>query len=215
MGVMKMKKFARSFLVGAVIIIFLSANASLAALEPDSVKSVWAKLAKTAGIDPSAPIAVVDQKEPNAWVSFSLNKYSITVTKGMLKLLDSEDELAGVLAHEIGHIKLNHYGRTVTRSILWGLLFRKVGSSSGIDPLDIGYALAESGFSREQEVEADDYGIELAARAGYDPWGLVRALEKMKEAGYETSPSGFNSHPPTDRRLIRARNKAAEVSTRY
>jgi len=64
-------------------------------------------------------------------------------------------------------------------------------------------------------VEADDYGIELAARAGYDPWGLVRALEKMKEAGFETSPSGFNSHPPTDRRLIHVRNKAAEVSTRY
>ncbi|MBC7322486.1 MAG: peptidase M48, partial [Acetomicrobium sp.] len=56
---------------------------------------------------------------------------------------------------------------------------------------------------------------ELAARAGYDPWGLVRALEKMKEAGFETSPSGFNSHPPTDRRLIHVRNKAAEVSTRY
>ena len=85
----------------------------------------------------------------------------------MLELLDNEDELAGVLAHEIGHIKLNHYGRTVTRSILWGLYFVRQEVHPELTP-DLGYALAESGFSREQEVEADDYGIELAAKAGYD-----------------------------------------------
>ena len=45
-------------------------------------------------------------------------------------------------------------------------------------------------------MEADDYGIELAAKAGYDPWGLVRALEKMKAAGHTTSPNGFNSIRP-------------------
>ena len=210
-----MKKAIWRSLIGAVLLILFASCVSMASLEPESVRRVWQRLAETAGLDSSAPIAVVDQREPNAWVTFSLNKYSITVTKGMLELLDNEDELAGVLAHEIGHIKLNHYGRTVTRSILWGLLFRAAGSSSGIDPLDLGYALAESGFSREQEVEADDYGIELAAKAGYDPWGLVHALEKMAEAGYKTSPSGFNSHPPTERRLQHVRARAAEVSKRY
>jgi len=100
-----------------------------------SRKGRMAKAGQGCRIGSSAPITVVDQKEPNAWVTFSLNKYSITVTKGMLDLLDSEDELAGVLAHEIGHIKLNHYGRTVTRSVLWSLIFRAVGnSSSRIDP---------------------------------------------------------------------------------
>lgn len=215
MGVIIVDKVIRRSFIAVMLLVVFIAGTSEASLQPAAVKDVWQRLAKAAGLDPSAPITVVDQKEPNAWVTFSLNKYSITVTKGMLDLLDSEDELAGVLAHEIGHIKLNHYGRTVTRSVLWSLIFRAVGnSSSRIDPLDLGYALAESGFSREQEVEADDYGIELSAKAGYDPWGLVSALEKMAKAGYTTSPSGFNSHPPTERRLQHVRAKVQEVAAR-
>jgi len=78
----------------------------------------------------------------------------------------------------------------------------------------VGIALAESGFSREQEVEADDYGIRVSSAAGYSPWGLVNAMEKMKSAGYKTSPNGFNSHPPTDRRLLRLRNNASAIEPR-
>ena len=56
---------------------------------------------------------------------FSVGSYSVSVTTGMLDLLDSEDELAGVLAHELGHVKLNHYGSTVGRGVL-------TASSSGL-----------------------------------------------------------------------------------
>jgi putative metalloprotease len=72
-------------------------------------------------------------------------------------------------------------------------------------------ALAEAGFSREQEIEADIYGIRLSTKAGYDPWGLYNSMLRMKKAGYETSPSGFNSHPPTDRRLTRIRQETEAV----
>ena len=76
-----MKKAIWRSLIGAVLLILFASCVSMASLEPESVKKVWQRLAETAGLDPSAPIAVVDQKEPNAWVTFSLNKYSITVTK--------------------------------------------------------------------------------------------------------------------------------------
>ena len=78
----------------------------------------------------------------------------------------------------------------------------------------MGIGLAESGFSREQEVESDDYGLRIAADAGYSPWGLVRAMDKMKAAGYKTSPNVFNSHPPTERRLERLRRNASAIEPR-
>ena len=71
--------------------------------------------------------------------------------------------------------------------------------------------LAESGFSRGQEVEADDYGTELLKRAGYDPYGLYRAMKAFADNKYVTQPNGFNSHPPTERRLQHLQEKAKEV----
>jgi len=204
----------RTSLVVAIFLLLLLPIEVYAALPASAVPEVWQRLAKAANLEKPGPISIVKQKEPNAWVSFSVGSYSVSVTTGMLDLLDSEDELAGVLAHELGHVKLNHYGSTVGRGVLYSLIFRAIGykGSSGIDPVELGLALAEAGFSREQEVEADDYGIELATKAGYDPWGLVRALEKMKAAGYTTSPNGFNSHPPTDRRLQHVRQTAQKFA---
>jgi len=75
-----------------------------------------------------------------------------------------------------------------------------------------GMVLAEAGFSREQEIAADDYGVALAAKAGYDPWGLFNAFESMVGAGFKTTPSGFNSHPPTERRLVHIRETTERIS---
>jgi len=186
---------------------------SYAAVQTSQLQRAWEKIAYTAELEHAPDVRIEDRKEPNAWVSFSMNQYSVHVTTGMLGILQTEDQIAGILGHETGHIKLGHYKETMGRNLLWVLLYRAFGDKdSRLDPLALGLALAESGFSRQQEVEADDYGIRLAARAGYDPWGLVQSLEIMKLAGFQTSPSGFNSHPPTERRLIHVTNTAKEVA---
>ncbi|WP_286846415.1 MULTISPECIES: M48 family metallopeptidase [Aminobacterium] len=194
-----------------LFILSLSAGAAEAALSPQQLERAWERISKAAGLE-TAPITIENKKEPNAWVQFSGDNRSVHVTSGLMNLLDTEDEIAGILGHETGHIKLNHYGSTVGRNLLWTLLFKNIKGSSGEILANLGVGLAESGFSREQEVEADDYGVDLAVKVGYSPWGLVKALEKMRDAGYATSPSGFNSHPPTERRLQHIRETASKYS---
>jgi len=198
----------------SIITIFLLASAAAAQITPAQLDRVWNNVADTANLAHAPGVEIEKEKVPNAWVSFKADQYSVHITSGMMKLLDNEDELAGILAHETGHIKLGHYKQSMGRSILWSLLYGAFGDSGNrLDPVAIGLSLAESGFSRQQEVAADDYGIELATKAGYRSWGLVKALEKMKEAGFETSPSGFNSHPPTERRLYHVRQTASRFAS--
>ena len=134
-----------------------------------------------------------------------------------MQLLNSPDEIAGILGHEMGHIKLGHYNKGVQRNVGWSILGALLGKAgSGVAEIAgaVGMNLAESGFSREQEVEADDYGADLAIKAGYSPWGLYKAMKSFRDNGFKTAPSGFNSHPPTDRRLQRLeeRAKKAEIA---
>lgn len=173
------------------------------AILPEQAQEVWNQLSKTAGLKGNKTLILEKAKEPNAWVSFEGSNYSIHVTKGLLKLMVQKNEIAGIFGHEIGHIKLGHYQKTVSRNLIWYLLYRAFGKDNKTTStiLSLGLALAESGFSREMEVEADDFGVQLAYKAGYNPWGLYNALLRMKKAGFSTSPNGFNSHPPTNRRL--------------
>ncbi|MGC9371944.1 MAG: M48 family metallopeptidase [Thermovirgaceae bacterium] len=208
-----MKK-AKVLLPALIFMFTLFVATADAGLNKNLVPRIWGKLTSTAGISNAGPVHLEEEKTPNAWVSFQGNTYSVHATTGLLDTLGTEDELAGVLAHEIGHIKSGHYNEAAGRSLLWYLLFRAVKNEGDLarGAFGVGMALAEAGFSREQEIEADIYGIRLSAKAGYDPWGLYNSMLRMKKAGFKTSPSGFNSHPPTDRRLTRIRQETEAVT---
>jgi putative metalloprotease len=130
-----------------------------------------------------------------------------------MRVLNSSDEIAGILGHEVGHVKLGHYDQSRQRSVGWSVLGSLLGQAGGIAEIAgaVGMNLAESGFSREQEVEADDYGMDLAVKAGYSPWGLYNAMKSFKDSGFKTEPNGFNSHPPTDRRLQHLQDRARKI----
>ena len=208
-----MKKYIFILTVAATVSLLVATGPIEARVNQQSVSVIWENLTRTAGISDAGPVNIEDKNEPNAWVSFNMNKYSVHATTGLLNTLSDEDELSGVLAHEIGHIKLGHYNETVKRSLLWTLLYKAIGEKTigGVDVLGAGMLLAEAGFSREEEIEADDYGVALAAKAGYNPWGLHNAFVSMQKAGFQTSPSGFNSHPPTARRLDHDKATTEEV----
>lgn len=212
-----MNKRIFGFTAMIAMLIVLAATPMEAAINPRSVTAVWERLTRTANLADAGPVNIEDKKEPNAWVSFSADKYSVHATTGLLAILRNEDELSGVLAHEIGHIKLGHYDETVKRNLLWVLLYSALGEKKvgGVDVLGAGVVLAEAGFSREEEIEADDYGVNLATKAGYNPWGLYNSFKSMQKAGFQTSPSGFNSHPPTERRLAHIKATTEEVEKRH
>jgi len=198
----------------ALLVTVFAASAD-AAIGRDVVEEAWKRIAAAAGMEP-IPIVFESEKAPNAWVKFqSSSRFSVHVTEGLIQLLQTPDEIAGILGHEMGHIQLGHYNRSVTRNVGWSVLGSLLGRAGGVAEIvgGVGMNLAESGFSREQEVEADDFGADLAIKAGYSPWALYNAMKRFRDGGFRTEPSGFNSHPPTDRRLQRLEERARRADT--
>ncbi len=187
--------------------LFLTPNISDAKLGAEDARAVWSRVAKATGLK-DLPFSVKEEKTPNAWVT---NGSSVTVTTGLLELLDTQSELYGVLAHEAGHAKLDHHEDTVKRgvglSVAATLLGKLLGGGIAETAAGVGANLAYSGWSREQEVEADDYSVRIAHSMGEDPVGLYSALLKLSKVGSRPQPSGFNSHPPDDRRLLHLKNE--------
>ncbi|MDR1049130.1 MAG: M48 family metalloprotease [Synergistaceae bacterium] len=199
-----------------ILFLFLFAAPLWAEIRKADVENAWRRVAPLAGMEP-IPITYEKDDAPNAWVKFqSSEKFSVHVTQGLMKVLSSPDEIAGVLGHEIGHVQLGHYKKGATRSVGWAILGTLLGEAGDLAGLagGVGMALAESGFSREQEVEADDYGLDLAVKAGYSPWGLYNAMKSFRDKGFKTEPNGFNSHPPTDRRLKHLQDRARKAEGR-
>jgi predicted Zn-dependent protease len=155
---------------------------------------------------------VVDVPRPNA---FAVPGH-VYVTRGLLALMNDEDELAVVLAHEVGHIAARHAVRRLSRALPAGLLTGVVSGVTGIASPVLG-SLFEAGgafatealmapYGREQEREADRIGQEIVARAGFDPAALVRVLtslaryDALADAG-ERRPGFLDSHPSTPERV--------------
>lgn len=146
---------------------------------------------------------VVDDKELNA---FSLPGGKIVIYSELVRELKSNDELAGVLAHEISHVILRHgmhqalhkSGLSATIEALWAN-----------DPRLVGGKLArllefeELSYSRKQEEEADRSGLQLLIKAGFPPNGLLRFLERIdREYGSNQKMRAmFSTHPDPDKRI--------------
>ena len=167
--------------------------------------------------------AIVDQFEPNAFASPGGYIY---VSRGLLAQMNSEAELAGVLAHEISHVTRRHHTKQAGRGLGAGLLTLP-GRAVGVVSKDLGNMINTpinyagkvylSSFSRGQESEADDYGMRLAAAAGYDPLALVDALEGIERTVYlltgeHHEATFFDTHPTTPQRVSDIQTLSAIVT---
>ena len=132
---------------------------------------------------------------------------TILITRGLYDILDNEAQLAGVLGHEIGHVvKKHHIGVMQKQKLVSAganLAASRTGSNQlGKAALDFFKNLFISGLDKESEYEADSVGVILAARAGYNAFGLAEVLHKLN-ARASSDPSVvdlFGSHPgPSDR----------------
>ncbi|MEL6369450.1 MAG: M48 family metalloprotease [Pseudomonadota bacterium] len=152
----------------------------------------------------------------------------VYVTRGLLALANSEAELAGVMGHEIGHIFEQHTAERVSRSNVANIGSVLAGIGAAILTGDGRAAqqtqqLAGQGaqlyllrFSRTQEYEADQVGVRLLARAGYDPLGEAQFLDTLgrwsqvesQAAGQQRPPEFLSSHPNTAKRVQQAAAEA-------
>jgi len=189
------------------------------------VDSIGRRLVAELGPTPySFRFQIIDQAEPNA---FATPGGYVYVSRGLLALINSEDELAGILAHEISHVTERHHARQARRSTLPGLLTvpgNVVGSVVSPDvgkainaPLERAGQVYLSSFGREQETEADAVGMQLAARSGYDPAALGDALTTLEQTmtqltGQTRRFSWLDSHPLTPSRVANVERIAAGLS---
>lgn len=167
---------------------------------------------------------ILDLQDPNA---FSLPGGYIYVTRGLLALVNSEDELAGVIGHEIIHSQNRHSYHQMKTGVISGILQLPgsiAGSYLGNDlgnliaaPFTLGSNLLMSGYSKKNEKEADIEGILLAAESGYDPLALHNLLKNIKtstefKTGEEEEKSYFNHHPYTPKRLSYIQSQALKLN---
>ena len=142
---------------------------------------------------------VIKEKAVNA---FAFPGGPVYVNTGLFEAIDSETELAGVLAHEMSHVALRHGTHQATKSIPVAAAAAFFGTMIGDDStlaklgqfgINLGAQSMLLHYSRESESEADLNGVRIMNDAGYDPLGMARFFEKLQAEG--TQPSGRGSIP--------------------
>ncbi|MEJ5990678.1 M48 family metalloprotease [Ramlibacter sp. PS3R-8] len=134
----------------------------------------------------------------------------VFVTKGLVDSVD-EAELAGILAHEITHVTEKHHLRALSAKARSGLatqliasqLRNNVGGVISAQMLALGKNLYSSGLDQADEFASDRQGVALAARAGFDPYGLPAVLQQLRTAAPDNPLFSLtlSTHPPAQQRL--------------
>ncbi|MCD8186696.1 MAG: M48 family metalloprotease [Rikenellaceae bacterium] len=163
-------------------------------------------------------IRVYQNAEANA---FAVADGSIRVYSGLMDIM-SDEELLGIIGHEIGHIQHKDTRETFKNALLTSALRDGIASAGGLAATlsdsqlgDLGQALSNSQYSQKQEFEADDYGYAYLKSRGVNPWAMALALEKLQSM-QESGRSGgavsqlFSTHPELEQRIRRMSQRALQ-----
>ena len=187
------------------------------------VKNIASRLIPATGaLRPDAPgwkweMHVLSSKEVNAWC---MPGGKIAVYTGLIDQLHPTDgELAAVMGHEIGHALREHGREQASRQMVEQLGVGILGALTGVNTQlaqTIADVTIELPHDRTQETEADRIGVELMARAGYDPHEAVNLWQKMsKLAGGGQPPQFLSTHPSNESRIADVTQDAQKVMPLY
>ena len=164
-------------------------------------------------------VHVFSSKELNAWC---MPGGKIGFYTGLIDRLNAtDDEIAAVIGHEIAHALREHGRERASQAMATQLGIAVVSAAAGIGAggQDMVNMVTDLTFnlpnSRLHETEADRIGVELAARAGYNPYGAVTLWEKMARASNGEPPQWLSTHPSSTTRLDDLRNYSARVMPIY
>lgn len=160
--------------------------------------------------------AILDTDEVNA---FAAPGGFIYVTRGLMKMVGSEDELAGVIAHEMGHVDSKHSVRQAEKSGLMTALVIGMGlnkkTKKAAPVAAIAAYFANLKFSRNDEFEADACAVKYTHAAGYNPQGLLSFFDKINnDSSTSKVTKYFSTHPPTDDRISAVKKQIARLPAR-
>ena len=188
-------------------------TADLACTNPEgraALAKMQARLTEGRAMDYALDIQVFDHEMVNA---FAAPGGQIVILRGLLDRATSAEAVAGVLAHEIGHVQ----NRDATTGALRaagsaGLLSLVLGDfSGGTLAVLVSEHLISTGYTREAEIRADDYALETLARAGVNSAGLASFFDFIltEQTGGPALPAYLMSHPPSKERAAKSRAHAA------
>ena len=151
--------------------------------------------------------------------AFACADGSVRVYSSLMDLM-TDEEILGVIGHEIGHVGKHHSRKAIKNALLTDAFREALASSDGRIGLladsqlgALGEVMLSSRHSRKQEKEADDYGYDFLKKSGKNPWGLVKALEKLQSLEKQQSKVSkyiskmFSTHPDTEERISRLKDR--------
>jgi beta-barrel assembly-enhancing protease len=150
--------------------------------------------------------------------AFALPGGQIFITVGLLSKLSSEDQLAGILGHEVGHVVHRHSAQQMaTSSFFQGLAGAATAASGGYGGSEIANYVAQikmMKFGRDDELESDDFGVQYMIGSGYNPNSMIEVMEILAEAGGgEMDRDEFmSSHPSPANRVAKIKEHIAKYS---
>ncbi|HZX79859.1 MAG TPA: M48 family metallopeptidase [Lysobacter sp.] len=176
------------------------------------------------GAQPRWEVALFQKDEPNA---FALPGGKVGVYTGIFRVAQNQDQLAAVLAHEIGHVISRHHDERITRQtttqagigILGALIGARYGEGVGNTATQVGGVAAQGLIllpnNRTQETEADVVGQQLMARAGFDPRQAVNLWRNMISNSQSRAPEFLSTHPDPAARLSELERRAGALMPEY
>ncbi|MBE2216974.1 MAG: M48 family metalloprotease [Ignavibacteria bacterium] len=151
--------------------------------------------------------------DANTVNAFALPGGQIFITYALLSRLKNEDQLAGVLGHEIGHVINRHSAEHIAKQELTQGLIQATDIASG-DPGMLSRFIGNMvnmKYGREDELESDDYGVKYMVEAGYDPEAMIDVMRILKEAsGGGNQPEFISTHPSPDNRIEKLKEVIAK-----
>ncbi|MFC5046837.1 M48 family metalloprotease [Aquimarina hainanensis] len=150
--------------------------------------------------------------DPNTINAFALPGGQIFITYALLSRLQNEDQVAGVLGHEIGHVLGRHSAERIAEHDFWKTI--ATGASVGADAGGIVNQIGQNvllGNGRDDELESDKLGVRFMIKAGYNPEEMIEVMRILKEAaGPNRTPEFQSTHPDPDNRIEKIRDAIRE-----
>ncbi|HZN24199.1 MAG TPA: M48 family metallopeptidase [Burkholderiales bacterium] len=158
---------------------------------------------------------LADQRTVNA---FALPGGQIFITEALLGLLNSEDEVAAVLGHEVGHVLARHSAEQLAKQQLTQQIIGAVvigsGSYDAAQLANLAGSLIHMKHGRNDELEADSLGLRLTREAGYDPRAMIAVMQVLEKAsGGARQPEFASTHPSPANRIQRIREQLEKMQT--
>lgn len=152
--------------------------------------------------------------DPNTINAFALPGGQIFITYALLSKLENEDQVAGVLGHEIGHVLGRHSAERIAEHEFWKTI--SAGASVGVDAGGLVNGLGKNvllGNGRDDELESDKLGVLFMINSGYNPEEMIGVMTILKNAaGPNRTPEFQSSHPDPENRMEKIREAIREYS---